>query len=499
LELTAHVYDDVPDQLIGDALRIGQILTNLLTNAVKFTAKGGIQIRLMLESDGEGPQIFRFTVSDSGIGIPEEMQALIFEAFAQGDEGISRAYGGTGLGLSICKRLAHAMNGEVGLQASSDAGSVFYLLLELEESIAPENRLRNVFQGIKAAVLPSPQSLHHTHRSLLGRLGYMGIDCRPLETFDQETPDFLVGLEQPPDTPLYPEQPLLLLVQHEEPPGFPKGNRQMHALIAPSSLDSLSRAIRQMVDSETQISIRDYPDSNLDGQLQDVRILVTDDNELNRKLSCQILENQGAEVITANSGEEAVAFMQAHSVHLILMDLHMPGCDGLEASRRIRALEAESGLPRTPIIALTADAMSNLAGEIAPAGIDALVVKPFRLDTLLSFVNKHRTPIKQLQSPPKNEISSYQKSLFSEFLEQLDPVLEEVRGYVNSENFPALWQALHRFRGSIAVVGVTSLETIVTTMSRAAKAEQAEALPDLLLQLEKQVAKLIEKASEPES
>ncbi len=503
IELTAHIYDDVPDQLIGDALRIGQILTNLLSNAVKFTSEGDIQVRLMQEESASPESMsYCFTVTDSGIGIPEEKQPLIFEAFAQGDEGISRAFGGTGLGLSICRRLAHAMGGDVGLHSSTNSGSVFYFRLELGEAPTAETTLRNAFAGLNAALLPYPKTLQHSYRALVGRLGYMGIHCQPIETFDGEiSPDFLVGLEHVvSDNRSLSDRPLLLLFQGDNPIFEQATGRNIVAITAPISLESLNRAVQQMLIEEPQIPPEKQPDHENEGQLTGVRILVTDDNELNRKLSDQILRGQGAEVLTASSGEEAVTLMRSQDVQLILMDLHMPGCDGLEASRRIRAQEAESGKPRTPIIALTADAMSNLAGEIGPVGIDALVVKPFRMDALVGFIQQYRSAPESLPGPIVSPIMNatpdkYQRAIFVEFLQQIDSEIGEIKDGVDSKDCAALWEALHRFRGSIAVASATSLEEIVVEMSQAAKAEDITILPGLLAQLETQVDRLKQETS----
>jgi signal transduction histidine kinase/CheY-like chemotaxis protein len=263
LAFELSVSDGLPDYLMGDALRLRQILLNLLGNAVKFTGEGSIGLSATGEQAGNRISL-RLSVSDSGIGIPLEKQHLIFEAFRQADDSTSKKYGGTGLGLSICTRLVELMGGKMELESAPGRGSCFSVLLSL--AVAEQNPV--------------------------------------VQSTEQATSD----LSEP------------------------------------------------------------------------LRILLAEDNPVNQKLAVKLLEKQGHTVTMASDGRRAVEAFIAGPFDLILMDVHMPGMDGLEATRRIRELEGNSA--RIPIIALTALAMAGDREICLAAGMDGFVAKPIRLNEL---------------------------------------------------------------------------------------------------------------------
>jgi signal transduction histidine kinase/ActR/RegA family two-component response regulator len=268
LRFELSVSDSLPDLLMGDALRLRQILLNLLGNAVKFTEEGAIGLAATGEEAG-GKIYLRLTVSDSGIGIPPEKQEMIFKAFQQADDSTSKKYGGTGLGLSICAKLVELMGGKIELESAAGQGSRFSVLVPL--AAAAERR-------------------------------------------------------------------------------------------------SVGRAAQEA--SEKFI--------------EPLRILLAEDNPVNQKLAVKLLEKQGHTVTMVGDGRRAVEAFGNGSFDLILMDIHMPGMDGLEAAKRIRELEGSAH--RTPIIALTALAMAGDREVCLAAGMDGFVAKPIRLNELWSEV-----------------------------------------------------------------------------------------------------------------
>jgi CheY-like chemotaxis protein/nitrogen-specific signal transduction histidine kinase len=270
LHFESSVAEGLPDIVIGDQLRLRQILLNLLGNAVKFTSEGSIGLLATGEHVGDRLNL-RVAVRDSGIGIPPEKQRMIFEAFRQADDSTSKKYGGTGLGLSISMKLANLMGGTIELESAAGRGSSFYVLLSLPVGKAAA-------QEEKLAPVPASQ-----------------------ETFEP------------------------------------------------------------------------------------LRILLAEDNPVNQKLAVKLLEKQGHTVTVAGDGRRAVEAFQGGLFDLILMDVHMPEMDGLEATRQIRQMEA--GRTRTPIIALTALAMTGDREICLAAGMDGFVAKPIRLNELRDEMN----------------------------------------------------------------------------------------------------------------
>jgi signal transduction histidine kinase/ActR/RegA family two-component response regulator len=274
LSLAWEAATPLPDYVRGDPVRLRQILSNLIANAIKFTKHGGILIKVSRQEHSD-PHIasLHFSIIDSGIGIPEDKLDIIFTPFAQAENFTTRRYGGTGLGLSIVKHLVALMNGKLWVDSCPEQGSTFHVMLDLEEADAP----------VEAA----PSAPTHIKKAEL--------------------------------------KPLLLV----------------------------------------------------------------EDTPVNQQVVQRLLTKRGYSVVLANNGQEAIEQVKAQDFALILMDLQMPVMNGLEATHHIRAREQQLGLPRTTIIALTANAMQRDREECSAAGMDDFIAKPFRSEDMLKTIEQY--------------------------------------------------------------------------------------------------------------
>jgi signal transduction histidine kinase/CheY-like chemotaxis protein len=294
LSLTASIPDQLNLMLLGDAHRLGRIVTNLVANALKFTAQGTVTIRLMRIEEGPEHVVLRCEVVDTGIGIPESKQEAIFEAFSQADTSTTRRYGGTGLGLSIARQLCSLMGGEIGVHSKVASGSTFWFQVRLAK--APR------------ATLPMPAAEQRRRE--------------------------------------------------------------------PNALGSMTSVPRQP--SAAQRAFRDAL-----GQLglNTLRVLLVEDNPIGMRVTYALLESIGCEVVGAQNGLEAVAAYRDDRFDIVLMDCQMPEMDGYEACRAIRQIESIRH-HRTPIIALTANALVGSRDACLEAGMDDQLTKPLTLAEL---------------------------------------------------------------------------------------------------------------------
>ena len=382
LEIASYVAPDVPVRLRGDEARLRQVLLNLAGNGVKFTEEGGVSIEVTM-AEGDEPLV-RFAVRDSGIGIAPDAQARVFEEFAQADDSRARAHEGTGLGLAIVRRIVSVMGGEVELASKLGAGSVFSFALPVH--VAAENPAPI---GVpRGAIVVATQS-RVLRRSLKLQLGAMTEG----PVLFAETPDAaLAALRQHPSATLLCDLPLAAAA------GQRLARAAGHALVllsplARGRLDAFKRAgfsgylikpIRQTSLAE-RLSMREAserPAERLDAPVRaaepagrKLRVLLAEDNQINAVLATAIIKRAGHHVDVAGNGQEAIETLAQAPYDVVLMDMHMPVMDGLEATRRIRALGSDDA--RVPVIALTANAMRADRETCLAAGMDDFLSKPF--------------------------------------------------------------------------------------------------------------------------
>jgi two-component system, sensor histidine kinase and response regulator len=430
LELTADILSTVPDTLIGDPIRLCQILINLADNAIKFTKRGDVMLRVAVESESRDKHYLHFSVSDTGIGIPAAKQAQIFEAFAQADGSTTRTYGGTGLGLSIASQLVLKMGGRLWVQSTVGKGTTFHFTARLPARRTPPPATRHsdprqlkslpvlvaddnaancrilgemlAHWGMKPALVDSGAAA----LAELIRAARAGTPF-PLVLIDGMMPgmDGFMVAEKIRDHPEL-SCAIVMMLPSVMRPGASKRCEElrvaghfMKPVSQPEILEAILLAIGGTVAIspvvETALIVRAG---------RSLRILLAEDNFVNRAVAAAILEKNGHSLAHAGNGTEAVEAAEREAFDLIIMDVQMPEIDGFEATRRIRA--AEQGTDRhTLIVALTAHAMAGDRERCLASGMDDYLSKPLQknvLYLLLERISNQKQAVAAAQATASN-------------------------------------------------------------------------------------------------
>ncbi|TCJ13030.1 response regulator [Parasulfuritortus cantonensis] len=415
LELVVGYDEGCPVQVLGDAGRVRQVLLNLAGNAVKFTEHGHVLIEVHCEAEPNGDRIgVRIAVSDTGIGIPHEVQERLFESFTQADSSMSRRYGGTGLGLAISRRLIGLMGGEIGLDSEPGRGSTFWIRLSLPVVSAIPTLPAAELRGRHALVV---DDLEVNRRIVERMLEHFGMTVEHADSgaaaldrlhgmatggrrFDVAILDFMMpamdgaglirSMRADPD-PAIADLPAVLLSSSGQ-----KGDADYYRRLGfngylpkPVEAGSLQRVLAAVMGLAgrrehlvTRHLVEEAAASAAGAAALHGRVLLVEDVPTNQKVATLMLKRLGLGVELAEDGAQALQAWRARDYGLILMDCQMPVMDGYEASRAIRRLEAESGRPRTAIVALTAHALPAERDRCLEAGMDDFLSKPFKPDEL---------------------------------------------------------------------------------------------------------------------
>jgi signal transduction histidine kinase/CheY-like chemotaxis protein/HPt (histidine-containing phosphotransfer) domain-containing protein len=389
LDLAAQVAPDIPGTILGDPVRLNQVVGNLVNNAIKFTESGHVLVSL--DRDPLDPQRIRFTVSDTGIGIPASKIDALFDAFSQVDRSTSRRYGGTGLGLAICKRLVEEMGGAIRVTSSEGRGSSFAFSLPMRGAVAGRDLPRvEAGQRLLAIVAIDGDATSRVAADRLAQAGWRVERRSPAELAE--------GL--PAADLLIVEGRALAALGGIERRGGPvvvaltmMGDGSERTLQALGSADAIlvrplsPREFEQVV-SRVSAGLAPATRSSAPAQpaggrrFAGARVLVADDSAVNREVAVEALARLGVHAAVANDGREAVAAVEARAFDLVFMDGSMPELDGFEATLRLRAREERLGLPRLPIVALTAHVVGSASERWREAGMDGVLHKPFTLAAL---------------------------------------------------------------------------------------------------------------------
>jgi two-component system sensor histidine kinase/response regulator len=410
LEMTTDISPEVPRRVIGDPLRLRQVLVNLVGNALKFTEHGGVEVRVRPEADDQGIRL-QFAVADTGIGIALEDQRAIFEDFVQADGSFTRRFGGTGLGLPIASRLVRLMGGRLEVESEIGHGSTFHFSA-LFQRAPGTTELRAVprFADLKVLAVEDNASAGCL---LLRTLEGWGVQTRLCRS-SAECLAALADSSPPPDV-LLVDQVLAdttgwELVRRAQEAGFAGTAVMMlsserreireaarkvaqHLLARPlrsAELEAVLRKVAGLPQKPQEVTAGDGIRTDGAGR----RILLAEDNEVNQEVAVQMLTRARFEVVVASHGQEAARIFQEMPFDLVLMDLQMPIMDGFEATRRIRDWEESRKRPRTPVVALTAHVMRGDDQRCIDAGMDGHISKPFVTAELLDKVSRylpHRT------------------------------------------------------------------------------------------------------------
>ncbi len=462
LELVCHIPPDVPDALAGDPGRLRQVLFNLVGNAIKFTERGEVVVRVRADTDGQGDKGTRgqgenatvqaaiglspcplvplspcplvllspcplvFEVTDTGIGIPADKQESIFAAFSQADASTTRKFGGTGLGLAISSELVRLMGGRLTVESAPGRGSTFRFAARFApaagpvpiRSAAPPERLR----GLAVLVVDD----NATNRRILEELlTYWGFQPTLAPGANQAMASLLQAVQASEPYPVVlldammpgmdgfelahwirgqPELAgtVLLMLSSAGRPGEAERCQEVgiHTyLTKPFKQSELLDAILMALDARPAATAT-REGSRPEQAVAGLKILLAEDNVINQRLATRLLQKDGHTVTLAANGQEALTALEQTSFDLVLMDVQMPGMDGLEAAGRIRAHEQLTG-EHVPIIAMTAHAMKGDRERCLAAGMDDYVAKPIQVRDLRAAVERHRHPSPADLAPPR--------------------------------------------------------------------------------------------------
>ncbi|MYK97298.1 MAG: response regulator [Gemmatimonadetes bacterium] len=503
-----QVAPDVPDQLVGDPGRLSQIVINLIGNAIKFTESGDVVLSMSLASESEEAVTLACSVADTGIGIPEDKQRLIFDVFSQADSSMSRKYGGTGLGLAICAQLTAMMNGRIWVESEEGRGSTFHFTVEMQKRRdAVEKPVVDAgpLTGLRVLVVDD----HPTNRGFLVDMlaewsmqtteAGTGVEALAALTGDDGEAFRLVLLDE--TMPEMEEHGLIreinrcaegrdlaviLLVSAGQRADTGVGDYAGIACTVskPVKQSDLLNAIMDTV-AGTSVPALEERAGGLSEGVVARRILLAEDGVVNQRVAVLMLESRGHAVTVANNGREAVERFKSGAFDLILMDVQMPEMDGLEATRTIRGLE--SGSDHIPIVAMTAHAMSGDRERCLEAGMDDYLSKPIQAQLLYAAVEGAQATGRPPAGPESSSFAASPESapvdwekavaqvggdvavvaeLAGLFLAECPKLETGIREAVDGGNAADLRRHAHTLKGS---AGVFKAETVVDAAQRLEK------------------------------
>ena len=540
IELLFDVPPSLPAQLVGDPLRLGQILTNLTNNAVKFTERGEVVIAVEELERATDIIRLRFTVRDTGIGIPAEQLSQLFQSFTQVDSSTTRKYGGTGLGLAICKRLVEMMGGEIRIQSTVHQGTSFSFELSLRMAssrpasrqmiancrnlralIVDDNRTSCQILEQQLQALELQTEAVHSGEEALRRVGrgafdLVLIDWRLGGGMDGIRTAKLIGSE----LELEKLPKILLVTAYGRDDLWPRAQQAgvSGMLIKPIQKLALHTALNNLLQPNTDPDGTDSFQSNkmVEPDLSKIRgsrILLVEDNELNQQLATELLRQRNFVVDVAPNGQEALNVLRRQSYDLVLMDVQMPVMDGYEATRFLRRLQQFKELP---IIAMTANALHTDREQALEVGMSDHIPKPIELQLLLSKLlqwippkkNETTVPTNQLlESPPKelpanvpglaittalnrlNQNTSLYLRLLDVFQRNQSSTAEKMQELLVEENLVDAARLAHTLKGIAGSLGAKGLETASRTAE--AQLREGNVVPDSLATLEKELKQVL--------
>ncbi len=489
LELTLNIKNDVPDNVIGDPLRLQQVITNLVGNAIKFTENGNIDIHVERRSISNNKVQIEVQIRDTGIGIPERDQSRLFQAFRQADASISRRHGGTGLGLVITQRLVNEMGGDISFHSQPNRGSTFWfhINLDLNPNAISEGPVTGCLAGKRLAYI-EPNAA--AAQSTLDVLSTTPLEVVYSPSFSALPPDHYDILLL--SVPVTFREPLTM--QHEKLAAAASMTDYLllalpcHAQINAEALKQDGAAgclLKPLTSTRLLPALTEYCRSTRQVESVDVSklpmtVMAVDDNPANLKLIGALLEDQVQQVELCDSGPQAVEMAKRMQFDLILMDIQMPGMDGIRACELIHQLPHQQ---QTPVIAVTAHAMAGQKEKLLSAGMNDYLAKPIEEDKLHNLLLRYKpgalaSNVVTPPEPAEPEIvenvtldwqlalrqAAGKPDLAREMLQMLVAFLPEIRNKVEEqlvgEAPDGLLDLIHKLHGSCGYSGVPRLKNL---------------------------------------
>ncbi|MDE2076559.1 MAG: PAS domain S-box protein [Burkholderiales bacterium] len=423
LSFAISVPDDIPDAVIGDPLRLRQVLVNLLSNAFKFTEQGRIQLSCRVQARSDAGVDLRFTIADTGLGMSPDTLSRLFEPFTQADASTTRRFGGTGLGLSIVRRLVTLMSGELGVNSQEGAGSQFWFVIPL--TLAPDDSVSDTATGgWKVWVVGNREDEQQALLKLSQSLGWQGLPVQmgegdsALQDLDPEhplAPPDLVLIESVLATSLWwrdlshhwiedDSRPPTVILQYDPADRTGATTDLPHPWTALNLYNAVARAAWPLHASTQSLWSHTAWDTLSVRQLEGVRLLVVDDSDINLEVALRILRNEGADAEKASNGLEALQKLTTASLPFdaVLMDIQMPVMDGIEATHTLRLRPELSTLP---VIALTAGALTADRQRAIEVGMTDFASKPLVPLSLIQVIRRHVEQSRQQSIPVQADLA----------------------------------------------------------------------------------------------
>lgn len=527
IELVSLIYSDVPKALLGDPIRIKQIITNLLNNAVKFTKAGSVELYAEVESEGKKGLKLKIQVKDSGIGLTKEQQNNLFKAFSQADSSTTREFGGTGLGLVISKSLVEKMGGTIGVESDEGEGSTFWFTLQCERAESlPEDGLTGEFLAAKSVLVFDPHPA--TRLSLTQMLEDWQMQVRNFEKIDDLMTEVDLYAQSGKNVDLiiiggqrfrrrmqriehicdkvnsqlgcpvitFSTSSDVDFLEHLSALGV---SRAMEKPITYRALyNSLIELLRSNSGRESSKQIPAPVNNTSASELKGSYVLAVDDNPANLRLVTTLLKDLQIKVDTAESGMQAVALSKDKVYDAILMDIQMPEMNGLEATRTIRANATNQS---TPVIALTAHAMANEREILLDSGMDDYMTKPVSeqdlINVLLKWTQADTSLSADVQTPETNDgrqeetldwelslkLANGKVDLAKDMLKMMVDSNHEtsrtIHAAYQAQDFDELLQHIHKLHGASCYVGTPRLKSLSNQYETKLKKQQYNLLEDL--------------------
>jgi len=417
LDLSLEIDEEVPVRVRGDSIRLRQILNNLVSNAIKFTEQGCVSVIVSHNQDSDNEYGLRIDVMDTGIGISDDAQSRIFDAFAQADSSTARRFGGTGLGLAISKQLAELMGGSIGMIGQMGSGSRFYVTVQLQ---APNTQDEEIDVGEPVFEIPMRVLIVESNPRVGGMLQRIlqkwRISSLLVQTSNEATLVLATAEKYPVAINLVlldwslPDSNAAILAKDIQQGVFPIHPKviamtpasSIYATMEISQLDVLARILKPIDRSSLRNTLQEFVrihsdkpameegDENAANSYEGTKVLLVEDNPVNQEFASLLLQNMGCEVSLASDGFSAIEEAKKSAFDIIFMDCQMPGMDGFEATEKIRKMEANPALrmKHTPIIALTAHATSGYRDLCIAKGMDDYLSKPFNSQQILEKLDR---------------------------------------------------------------------------------------------------------------
>ncbi|HDT6545717.1 TPA: two-component sensor histidine kinase BarA [Kluyvera ascorbata] len=514
LELTLNIKNDVPDNVIGDPLRLQQVITNLVGNAIKFTENGNIDVLVEQRAVSNNKVQIEVQIRDTGIGIPERDQSRLFQAFRQADASISRRHGGTGLGLVITQKLVREMGGDISFHSQPNRGSTFWfnINLDLNPNVISEGPDTSSLQGKRIAYVEANAAAAQATLDMLATTPLevvyaVSIAALPTEFYDillvavpVSVRDLSIHRDKLSTALGMTNHLVLALPCHAQVDAESlKQNGAAACLLKPLTITRLLPVLQEFSRSTPTLVAVPVTEHRLP-----MTVMAVDDNPANLKLIGALLDDQVQHVELCESGQQAIECAKQMKFDLILMDIQMPDIDGIRACELIRQLPHQQ---QTPVIAVTAHALAGQKEKLLTAGMNDYLAKPIEENRLHDLLLRYKpgviTPPRPAQSAPVEppidlnatldwqlalRQAAYKPDLAREMLQMLIAFLPEVRNKVEEqlvgEEPENLVDAIHKLHGSCGYSGVPRLKHLCQLIeSQLRSGTPAEELEPELLEL----------------